>query len=69
MILCIETATKKCSVALVSEGVCIAHRSQFSNQYIHGESLHVFIKQIMDDAVFKNDQQQWVNHLILSKKI
>ena len=28
-----------------------------------------FIKQIMDDAVFKKDHQQWVNHLILSKKI
>ena len=28
-----------------------------------------FIKQIMDDAVFKKDQQQWVNHLILTKKI
>jgi len=28
-----------------------------------------FIKQIMDDAVFKKDEQQWVNHLILTKKI
>ena len=28
-----------------------------------------FIKQKMDDAVFKKDQQKWVNHLILSKKI
>ena len=28
-----------------------------------------FIKQIMDDAVFKKDQQQWVNHLVLTKKI
>ena len=28
-----------------------------------------FIKQIMDDAVFKKDEQQWVNHLVLSKKI
>ncbi len=28
-----------------------------------------FIKQIMDDAVFKKDQQQWVNHLILTKRI
>ena len=28
-----------------------------------------FIKQIMDDAVFKTDQQQWVNHLVLTKKI
>ena len=28
-----------------------------------------FIKQIMDEAVFKKDQQGWVNHLVLSKKI
>ena len=28
-----------------------------------------FIKQIMDDAVFKKDQQQWVNHLVLTKKV
>ena len=28
-----------------------------------------FIKQIMDDAIFKKDQQQWVNHLVLTKKI
>ena len=27
-----------------------------------------FIKQIMDDAVFKKDQQQWVNHLSSYKK-
>ena len=28
-----------------------------------------FIKQIMDDGVFKKDEQQWVNHLVLTKKI
>ena len=28
-----------------------------------------FIKQIMDGAVFKKDQKEWVNHLVLSKKI
>ena len=28
-----------------------------------------FIKQIMDDAVFKKDQQKWVNHLVLTKKV
>jgi serine/threonine-protein kinase RsbW len=28
-----------------------------------------FIKQIMDGAVFKKDQQNWVNHLVLTKKI
>ena len=28
-----------------------------------------FIKQIVDEAVFKKDQKGWVNHLILTKKI
>ena len=28
-----------------------------------------FIKQIMDEAVFKKDQKGWVNHIVLSKKI
>ena len=28
-----------------------------------------FIKQIMDNAVFRKDQTGWVNHLILTKKI
>ena len=28
-----------------------------------------FIKQIMDNAVLKKDQDGWVNHLVLTKKI
>ena len=28
-----------------------------------------FIKQIMDEAVFKKNQKGWVNHLILTKRI
>ena len=28
-----------------------------------------FIKQIMDAAVFKKDQKEWVNHLVHTKKI
>ena len=28
-----------------------------------------FIKQIMDEAVFKKDKQGWINHLVLTKKI
>ena len=28
-----------------------------------------FIKQIMDGAIFKKDQKDWVNHLVLTKKI
>ena len=28
-----------------------------------------FIKEIMDEAIFKKNQKGWVNHLILTKKI
>ena len=28
-----------------------------------------FIKQIMDEAIFKKDQKGWVNHLVLTKTI
>ena len=28
-----------------------------------------FIKEIMDEAVFKKDKKGWINHLILTKKV
>ena len=28
-----------------------------------------FIKEIMDEAIFKKNQKGWINHLILTKKI
>ena len=28
-----------------------------------------FIKEIMDEAIFKKDQNGWINHLVLTKKI
>jgi hypothetical protein len=28
-----------------------------------------FIKQIMDEAIFKKNQKGWVNHLVLTKTI
>ena len=28
-----------------------------------------FIKEIMDEAIFKKDKKGWVNHLVLTKKI
>ena len=28
-----------------------------------------FIKQIMDEVVFKKDQKKWVNHLVLTKNL
>ena len=46
-----------------------------SNSLTRGKSVEIrsfgsfFIKQIMDEAVFKKDQKGWVNHLVLSKKM
>lgn len=63
LILCIETATTNCSVALASDdrsyygevGVegdcCLALKEDRSDSYGHGEQLHVFI-----DRILKNHQ-------------
>jgi len=36
---------------------------------VHSRGIYQQIKQIMDEAVFKKDQQGWINHLVLTKKI
>lgn len=45
-ILCIESATLNCSVAAVSNGEAIEHRSEYSEKYIHAERLHVLINEV-----------------------
>lgn len=50
IVLCIETATKNCSVALYEGADCIAHRQEWAEQYSHAESLHVFIDEVLEDA-------------------
>ena len=46
-ILCIETATKNCSVALAKDGITIA-LSEFAGEgYGHAEKLHVFINEVL----------------------
>ena len=41
MILCIETATKNCSVAIVSDSRVIAQSAERADKFVHGERLHL----------------------------
>ena len=50
MILNIETATKNCSVSLAEAGNLIGFRELNNEQYTHAEKLHVFIKELIDEA-------------------
>jgi tRNA threonylcarbamoyladenosine biosynthesis protein TsaB len=50
LILCMETATPLCSVALVDDGVVIAEREELSERHIHAERINVFIQQVMTEA-------------------
>ena len=49
VILCIETATTNCSVALGKEGKLLALKEDYSNNYSHAERLHVFIEEILNE--------------------
>ncbi|CAN1573558.1 COG1214 Inactive homolog of metal-dependent proteases, putative molecular chaperone [Flavobacteriaceae bacterium] len=49
-ILNIETATKKCSVALAKEGKTILCKEIAEEGYSHAERLHVFIEEILDET-------------------
>ena len=50
MILCIETSTTNCSVALSKEGGCIAVKEENHAHFSHGESLHDFISDLLEQA-------------------
>ena len=47
-LLCIETSTTNCSVALCKDGNTIAVKEDNNAGYSHAESLHVFIKELLD---------------------
>lgn len=49
-ILCLETATTNCSVALSVDGSVIALKEDRSAQYSHAEKLHPFIEEVMSEA-------------------
>jgi len=49
LILCIETATKTCSVAIVKDGMVLAEKSLSGQGYGHAENLHPFIDSILKE--------------------
>ncbi len=49
LILCLETATTNCSVALAKDGQQIAIKEINNQQYSHAEKLHVFIDEILKE--------------------
>src|SRR5690554_3069944 len=51
-ILCIETATTNCSVALSIDGDVVAIRQENNNKFSHSENLHVFIGEVLLEAEF-----------------
>ncbi len=50
LILCIETATTNCSVALSENGSVIAFRDDTTAGYSHAEKLHLFIAEVLAEA-------------------
>lgn len=53
LILCLETATTNCSVALSKDGNLLALKEDGSNNYSHAEKLHVFIDEILKENKLK----------------
>jgi len=49
-ILCLETATTNCSVALSVNGSVIVLQEDNSNQFSHAEKLHVYIEDVLTKA-------------------
>ena len=49
-ILCIETSTTNCSVAIALDGQLVLLKEDYNNQYSHAEKLHLFIKEALDEA-------------------
>lgn len=50
LILCIDSTTKNCSVALARDGECIALHEDRSDRYSHAEKLQVFIDATLREA-------------------
>lgn len=50
LILCLETATHLCSVALCRDGAAVAARDLLSTGYTHAEKLNVFVDEVLKEA-------------------
>ncbi len=49
-ILCIETSTTNCSVALVKDGTVIGLEEDYDSKYSHAERLHKFIDKVIKEG-------------------
>lgn len=49
LILCIETATTNCSVALGKDGTILALKEDYNTSYSHAERLHIYIQEILKE--------------------
>lgn len=52
-ILCIETATTNCSVAIGRDGKLISLKEENNKQYSHAEKLHLFIAEVVEEAAIE----------------
>ena len=52
-ILCIETATTNCSVAIAHNGNTLAVKEDYNGSYSHAEKLHLFIQEILEENNLK----------------
>ncbi len=52
-ILCIETSTTNCSVALAKDGQLMTLAEDDQSRYSHAEQLHVFIEKVVKDSKLK----------------
>ena len=52
-ILCIETASTNCSVAIGVNGKLLALKEDYDSNYSHAERLHIFIKEILSENTLK----------------
>ena len=51
-ILCLETATTNCSVAISEKGQLVAIKEHNEKNYTHSEQLHVFIENVLKEASY-----------------
>jgi tRNA threonylcarbamoyladenosine biosynthesis protein TsaB len=63
-ILCIETSTTNCSVAIAVDGELKTIREENNQQYSHAEKLHVFIEEVLNNA---NLDKSRLNAVAVSK--
>ena len=48
MYLCLETATRNCSVALIQDDVLVDFFEREENEFVHAEALHQMMKELLD---------------------